>query len=122
MIGRCNPAPAPRLRAIQQRLLSHAAVAPSANYITNYFAGRVTCWFSPAIVGNAISYAYNTGAGGASRTFELVDAGRLQDAADNMSRNTPTTVNGRRVVARGLIDRRREESAPFRQNQHRQEA
>ncbi|WP_243489183.1 lysozyme [Massilia violaceinigra] len=62
-----------------------------------------------------VSYAYNTGAGGASRTFELVNSGRLHDAAETMSRNIRTTVNGRRVVARGLIERRREESAPFRQ-------
>jgi lysozyme len=61
-----------------------------------------------------VSYVYNTGASGAARTLQLVDSGRLQEAAEVMSRNIRTTVGRRRVVAHGLIARRREESAPFR--------
>ncbi|UMR28504.1 glycoside hydrolase family protein [Massilia sp. MB5] len=63
-----------------------------------------------------VSYTFNTGANGAAGTLALVDRGRLQEAAVNMSRNIRTNVGGQRVVARGLIQRRQEESAPFRQN------
>ncbi|WP_190287809.1 glycoside hydrolase family protein [Massilia sp. NR 4-1] len=63
-----------------------------------------------------VSYTFNTGANGAACTLALVDRGRLQEAAVNMSRNIRTNVGGQRVVARGLIQRRQEESAPFRQN------
>jgi len=63
-----------------------------------------------------VSYTFNTGANGAAGTLALVDRGRLHEAAGNMSRNIRTNVGGQRVVARGLIQRRQEESAPFRQN------
>jgi GH24 family phage-related lysozyme (muramidase) len=61
-----------------------------------------------------VSLAYNAGVGGARHTLELVDKGEFALAAANISRMTSTTVNGRTVVARGLIARRAEESAPFR--------
>lgn len=61
-----------------------------------------------------VSYSYNTGANGAADTFRLVDVGRLEAAANKISRNTHARINGRRVHIRGLVDRRREESAPFR--------
>ncbi|WP_426174207.1 lysozyme [Massilia sp. TWR1-2-2] len=61
-----------------------------------------------------VSLTYNTGARGASGTFDLVDSGDLEGAADNISKLTKTMVNGKRVVARGLIPRRAEEAAPFR--------
>ncbi|GAB2876073.1 glycoside hydrolase family protein [Pseudoduganella ginsengisoli] len=60
-----------------------------------------------------VSYVYNTGANGATRTLQLIDRGRLGEAADVMLRNIRTTIGGRRVSAHGLIARRREESAPF---------
>ncbi|MBJ7312875.1 glycoside hydrolase family protein [Rugamonas sp. CCM 8940] len=61
-----------------------------------------------------VSYTYNTGAYGARHTYGLINRGAMQAAADNISTNISTTVRGRRVVAPGLIERRREESAPFR--------
>lgn len=61
-----------------------------------------------------VSLTYNAGARGASGTFDLVDSGDLNGAADNISKMIKTTVNGKRVVARGLIPRRAEEAAPFR--------
>lgn len=61
-----------------------------------------------------VSMTYNAGVGGASHTFDLVDRGELTKAAANIGRMTSTTVNGKRVLARGLIARRAEESAPFR--------
>jgi GH24 family phage-related lysozyme (muramidase) len=60
-----------------------------------------------------VSLTYNAGVHGASRTFELVDQGEFSKAAANISRMTSTTVNGKKVLARGLIARRAEESAPF---------
>jgi GH24 family phage-related lysozyme (muramidase) len=61
-----------------------------------------------------VSLAYNAGVGGSNHTFELVDNGEFAKAAANIRRMTSTTVNGKQVLARGLIARRAEESAPFR--------
>lgn len=60
-----------------------------------------------------VSLTYNAGERGASTTFDLVDSGDFKGAAVNILRMTRTTVNGRKVIARGLIARRREEAAPF---------
>lgn len=62
-----------------------------------------------------VSLSYNTGVGGANHTYELVDRGEFRSAAANIGRMTSTKVNGKTVVARGLIARRAEESAPFRE-------
>jgi GH24 family phage-related lysozyme (muramidase) len=61
-----------------------------------------------------VSLTYNAGAQGASDTYELVDSGDLKGAAANIASMIKTTVNGQKVIARGLIPRRAEESAPFR--------
>jgi GH24 family phage-related lysozyme (muramidase) len=61
-----------------------------------------------------VSLAYNAGVGGSMHVFRLVDKGELAQAALSISRMTSTTVNGKSVLARGLIARRVEESAPFR--------
>lgn len=62
-----------------------------------------------------VSLTYNTGAQGASGTYDLVDSGDLAGAAANIVTLIKTTVKGKKVVARGLIPRRAEEAAPFRQ-------
>lgn len=61
-----------------------------------------------------VSVTYNAGERGASGTFDLVDSGDLNGAAANISKMIKTTVKGKKVVARGLISRRAEEAAPFR--------
>ena len=61
-----------------------------------------------------VSLTYNAGVQGSRHTYELIDRGQLSEAAANISSMTSTTVNGRKVVARGLISRRAEEAAPFR--------
>lgn len=60
-----------------------------------------------------VSLAYNAGAFGSSGTYRLVDRGDFKRAAENINRMITTKVDGKRVVARGLIARRAEESAPF---------
>jgi GH24 family phage-related lysozyme (muramidase) len=60
-----------------------------------------------------VSLTYNAGVGGASHTFGMIDRGDLAGAARNIRAMTLTHVNGKRVVARGLIARRAEESSPF---------
>jgi GH24 family phage-related lysozyme (muramidase) len=60
-----------------------------------------------------VSLTYNTGEQGASGTFDLVDSGDLKGAAANISKLIKTTVKGKKLVARGLISRRKEEAAPF---------
>lgn len=62
-----------------------------------------------------VSYTYNTGPAGASRVFLRVDSGDLQGAADVISANIYSRQHGRSVFMPGLVPRRREESAPFRQ-------
>lgn len=61
-----------------------------------------------------VSLTYNAGARGSRATYQMVERGDLKGAADNISQMTRTTINGKKVVARGLISRRAEESAPFR--------
>jgi GH24 family phage-related lysozyme (muramidase) len=61
-----------------------------------------------------VSLAYNAGVSGSMHVFRLIDKGELNQAAGSISRMTSTTVNGKKVLARGLIARRAEESAPFR--------
>lgn len=60
-----------------------------------------------------VSLTYNTGAHGARNVYTLVDTGRPAEASSKIRAMTSTHVNGKKVVARGLISRREEESAPF---------
>ncbi|WGG50401.1 glycoside hydrolase family protein [Rugamonas sp. DEMB1] len=62
-----------------------------------------------------VSYTYNTGARGAYDTFQHVDRGDFAGAADIISGNTYSRQGRRRVFMPGLVPRRREESAPFRE-------
>lgn len=66
-----------------------------------------------------VSFTYNAGEGGAKTTFALVNAGDFKGAANRISSFIYVHVKrkGKRVkvVARGLIPRRAEESAPFRE-------
>jgi lysozyme len=65
-----------------------------------------------------VSFTYNAGEGGAKTTFELVDAGDFQGAANKISSFIYIHIKRKgkkvKVVAPGLIPRRAEESAPFR--------
>jgi lysozyme len=65
-----------------------------------------------------VSFTYNVGATGAADTFQLVDSGDLRGAATNISSMTRVRVKTKKgtkmVVAKGLVIRRGEESAPFR--------
>lgn len=60
-----------------------------------------------------VSLAYNAGARGSRGTWKLVEKGDMEGAAINIKKMTKTTINGRLVVARGLVSRRAEEAAPF---------
>ncbi|BEU21766.1 glycoside hydrolase family protein [Paraburkholderia sp. 22B1P] len=67
-----------------------------------------------------VSYAYNTGPSGARPVLAAANAGQDADVVAHMSRNVnvhPRDVHGRRlqpVRSAGLVNRRREEAAPFR--------
>ncbi|MES2164055.1 MAG: glycoside hydrolase family protein [Pseudomonadota bacterium] len=65
-----------------------------------------------------VSYTFNLGPHGAGKVLELVDKGKLREAATKMSSMTRVRVKTKHgsklVIARGLISRRAEESAPFR--------
>jgi lysozyme len=60
-----------------------------------------------------VSLTYNAGARGSRATYKLVEKGDFSGAAGNIRQMTRTTIKGKKVVARGLISRRAEESAPF---------
>jgi lysozyme len=60
-----------------------------------------------------VSLTYNAGARGSRDIYTLVDTGRPAEAAVKIRSMTSTHVNGKKVLARGLIARRAEESAPF---------
>ena len=60
-----------------------------------------------------VSLTYNAGVHGSRNVHTPVDTGRLAEAARQIRTMTSARVNGRSAVARGLISRRAEESAPF---------
>ncbi len=60
-----------------------------------------------------VSLTYNAGVHGTRNVYSLVDTGRLAEAARQIRTMTSVRVSVRSVVARGLIARRAEESAPF---------
>ena len=60
-----------------------------------------------------VSLAYNAGARGSRGTWKLVEKGDLKGAGANIKTMIKTTINGKLVVARGLVSRREEEAAPF---------
>jgi len=61
-----------------------------------------------------VSLTFNTGAWGANATYGYLNRGNFAGAASNISSMTKVRVNGKKVLAPGLIKRRAEESAPFR--------
>jgi GH24 family phage-related lysozyme (muramidase) len=60
-----------------------------------------------------VSLTFNAGARGSRHVYMLVETGRPAEVAAKIRTMTSTHVNGQRVLARGLISRRAEESAPF---------
>jgi lysozyme len=60
-----------------------------------------------------VSLTFNAGAHGSRNVYTLVDTGRPAEAAAEIRTMTSTHVNEKKVLARGLISRRAEESAPF---------
>jgi lysozyme len=60
-----------------------------------------------------VSLTFNAGVKGSRQVYMLVETGRLTEAATEIRTMTSTHVNGKKVLARGLIPRRAEESAPF---------
>lgn len=60
-----------------------------------------------------VSLAYNSGAWGSHGTWALIEQGDLKGAGANIKKLIKSTVNGKKVVRRGLISRRAEEAAPF---------
>jgi lysozyme len=65
-----------------------------------------------------VSFVYNSGWKGSENVLSLVDDGDFKEAAAAISRTIYMTIKTRKgskkVVARGLIGRRAQESAPFR--------
>lgn len=60
-----------------------------------------------------VSLTFNAGVRGSRNVYTLVDTGRPAEAAAEIRTMTSAHVNGKKVLARGLISRRAEESAPF---------
>jgi GH24 family phage-related lysozyme (muramidase) len=60
-----------------------------------------------------VSLTYNAGVRGSRNVYTLVDTGRPAEAAAEIRSMTSAHVDGKKVVARGLLSRRAEESAPF---------
>jgi lysozyme len=60
-----------------------------------------------------VSFTYNLGPGGAMNTFIIINRGDLDEAASNIRKSITAKVAKKQVVVRGLIRRRKEESAPF---------
>jgi GH24 family phage-related lysozyme (muramidase) len=61
-----------------------------------------------------VSYTFNRGAGGAHKAFELINAGEFEKAAAEISSHVTVSVKKKVTRAGGLVTRRVEESAPFR--------
>lgn len=61
-----------------------------------------------------VSYTFNRGARGAHKAFELINAGKFDKAAAEISSHVTVSVKKKATRAGGLVARRAEESAPFR--------
>lgn len=81
-------------------------------------ARNVTAVLTQAQFDALVSYTYNRGATGAKPVYRCLNANRFQDAAKMIASDTYGHVkkNGKvaKVLLRGLIPRRIEESSPFR--------
>lgn len=79
---------------------------------------NVTVPLTQAQFDSLVSFTFNRGSTGAYHAFELINAGDMQGAADWITTLVNVTIQkkGKRVTVRaaGLIQRRAEESAPFR--------
>ena len=70
-----------------------------------------------------VSFTFNTGATGARSTLDAANRGASRDVATHMNSNVyvhPRDANGRRLAPvrlQGLVNRRREETAPFQAQQ-----
>lgn len=66
-----------------------------------------------------VSLTYNAGAHGSREVYKLVNAGKMKEAADLISRMVYSTQKkqGKKVLVlmSGLVARRKQESAPFRE-------
>lgn len=66
-----------------------------------------------------VSFTFNMGQGGAAATLQMVDKDNMRGAATKISSMIKVRVKTKKgtkmIVAHGLISRRAEESAPFRQ-------
>lgn len=61
-----------------------------------------------------VSYTFNRGPGGAHKAFVLINAGDFTKAAAEISRHVTASDKKKMKRAGGLVARRAEESAPFR--------
>lgn len=61
-----------------------------------------------------VSFTFNAGAGHSQPLYRRLNRGDMVGAANFISTYTNSTQHGRRVHMPGLVERRREESAPFR--------
>lgn len=65
-----------------------------------------------------VSFTYNVGEAGAKTTYQLINAGNFDGAASKISSFIYVRVMRQakhsKVIAHGLVQRRAEESAPFR--------
>jgi len=61
-----------------------------------------------------VSFVYNNGPSGSFRVFEAINDNNFDIAADRMEARITSNQGGKSVRLRGLIERRREETTPFR--------
>ena len=64
-----------------------------------------------------VSFTYNAGVGNSQPLYRRLNSGDIQGAANFISSYTNSVQRGRRVHMAGLVERRRQESAPFRVGQ-----
>jgi GH24 family phage-related lysozyme (muramidase) len=100
---------APEVDAIFDRKVAEAERAVRRNVSTP---------LTQAQFDGLVSLTFNAGADGAKDTYEFVNRGDMTGAAANIQQmirvRVKTKTGTKKVVARGLIKRRAEESAPFR--------
>ena len=83
-----------------------------------YVRMKVKVAVNQAQFDSLVSLTYNAGVGGMEGTYSFVNSGDFEGAAANISKMIKVAVveKGKKklVIAPGLIERRKEESAPFR--------
>lgn len=112
-----SPCTADELKAPVTEETVQSLFSANVNEAERAVARNVRAQLTQAQFDALVSYTFNRGMGGARSVYKLINDGDFRGAGLEMCKSTKVRIkrHGKMVpvVARGLAERRREESAPF---------